>query len=242
MKNNDFLAKLEGEGILLVDKPAGVSSHSVVNWARRVFGIRRIGHTGTLDPFATGLLILLIGRKFTKLQANFLKQDKEYLCTAQLGISTDSYDITGKVLNTANWNEVQNITQQKIENSLKKFRGEIEQTVPIYSAVKIKGKKLYDYARSDEQDKILKLPKRTVEIKELKLENFNVDEQVKKASFTIKVFCSSGTYIRSLINDIGEELKIGATAISLRRTKIGEIELKNVCFCPYFKKNRKNYS
>lgn len=243
MKNVDYLNKLEGEGVLLVDKPAGVSSHAVVNWARRVFGIRRIGHTGTLDPFATGLLILLIGRKYTKLQAQFLKQDKEYVCTAQLGMTTDTFDITGNVINAADWSELQKISKQEIENSLKKFRGAIKQTVPIYSAVKIKGRKLCDFARNDEQDQIKELPKRSVNIQELKLINFKLDQKQKKAQFTIRVFCSSGTYIRSLIDDIGKELKVGATAVSLRRTKIGKINLEEAFVCPIFKPNNsRNYS
>lgn len=243
MKKENFLTSLEGEGILLIDKPAGVSSHTVVNWARRVFGIRRIGHTGTLDPFATGLLILLIGRKYTKLQAQFLKQDKEYLCTAQLGLTTDTFDITGNVISAVDWSELQNISKQKIEDSLNKFRGEIKQTVPIYSAVKIKGRKLYDFARSDEKDQIKELPKRNINIQELKLENFQVNAKQNKAQFTIRVFCSSGTYIRSLINDIGKELKVGATAVSLRRTKIGNIRLEDAFICPLFKpKNSRNYS
>lgn len=213
-------------GILLIDKPTGVTSHDVVNQVRRQTGVRRVGHAGTLDPLATGLLIILVGREFTKKQSKFLKQDKEYLGEVQLGVETDSYDVDGKIVKEASWNELEKIAQPDLEKVLEKFRGEITQTVPAYSAVKVKGQKLYEKARRGEinqQD----LPSREVNIKELKLIDFKKDEKNQQIFFTIKVACSSGTYIRSLAHDIGQELKVGAMVSNLRRTKIGQLGVED---------------
>jgi tRNA pseudouridine55 synthase len=213
-------------GILLIDKSTGMTSHDVVNIVRRQTGVRRVGHAGTLDPLATGLLIVLVGREFTKKQSEFMKLDKEYLCTAKLGIKTDTYDIDGQVISKASWDEVKKITQVNLEKVLENFRGEIEQTVPAYSAVKIKGEKLYEKARKGETKKE-DLPKRKVNIKELELIDFSKDEIKQATSFTLRVACSSGTYIRSLIHDIGQQLKVGAMVKELRRTKIGDLDAKD---------------
>jgi tRNA pseudouridine55 synthase len=211
-------------GILLVDKPTGITSHDVVYRVRKQTGVRRVGHAGTLDPLATGLLIVLVGREFTKRQSEFLKQDKEYLCEAQLGIETDTYDVDGQIVKIASWEELGNISQVDLEKVLGKFRGEIAQTVPAFSAVKVKGQKLYDKARRGQIDK-KDLPSREVDIKELELTDFKKDEESKAIFFNIKVDCSSGTYIRSLAHDIGQELGVGATVKELRRTKIGEFDI-----------------
>lgn len=232
MRNMKFMSQLEKEGILLVDKPGGVSSHSVVNWARRVIGIKRIGHTGTLDPLATGLLILLVGRKYTKMQNIFLKQDKEYHCTGQLGLVTDTYDITGDIVEQTDWEELKKLTRAKVQAILPIFTGKIEQTVPIFSAVKVGGRKLYDYARKGEEKLITDLPIRKIEIKELELDDFIFDKKNCQIRFKLRVVCSSGTYIRSLIHDIGQEIGVGATVVLLRRTKIGEISLNKALLCP----------
>lgn len=237
------MEKILQEGILFVDKPTGVSSHRVVNWARKLSGIKKVGHTGTLDPLATGLLILLIGRKYTRLQDEYLKQDKEYECTAQLGITTDSYDIDGTVLETADWSDIVQITKDQLEKTLLKFTGEIQQAVPIYSAVKKQGKKLYEIAREAKKNEAAQkmaneilenLPKRTVQIYNLQLTDFEKNEAQKKLTFSFKVSCSSGTYIRSLAHDIGTELGVGATVVSLRRTKIGGTSIDQVEMCPLF--------
>jgi tRNA pseudouridine55 synthase len=217
-------------GIWLVDKPTGMTSHDVVDRVRRLTGIKRVGHTGTLDPLASGLLIILVGRQYTKLQNQFLKQDKEYLVTGQLGVTTDSYDAEGKVTNEASWDEISKISQEQIEDSLTQFRGEISQAVPAFSAVKIKGKKLYELARKDQ--KIEKLPVREVTIHNLELTDFSIDPKSKTTYFSLKVFSSSGTYIRSLVHDLGQVLKVGATVTKLRRTKIGETSIKSAQTLP----------
>jgi tRNA pseudouridine55 synthase len=212
-------------GILLIDKPTGMTSHDVVNIIRRQTGVKRVGHAGTLDPLATGLLIVLVGRESTKRQSEFLKQDKEYLCTAELGVTTDSYDADGKVLTQASWAEVGKISQEKVQTVVKNFIGEQQQTVPAYSAVKIHGQKLYEQARSGEID-LSQLPSRTVNIYELELTEFDKDSAEHKVCFTIRVKCSSGTYVRSLIHDIGQTLEVGATVTALRRTKIGALTVE----------------
>jgi tRNA pseudouridine55 synthase len=216
----------DGTGILLVDKPTDMTSHDVVAIARRKLGIRKIGHAGTLDPLATGLLILLVGRQYTKQQDAFMKQDKEYVCTAELGVVTDSYDSDGTIVKKAAWQAVQKITKQQVIDVMKNFTGEIEQTVPIYSAVKVKGQKLYNLARQEQKVEI-ELPTRQVTIKELELLSFTKDEKRQKSTFTFRTFVSSGTYIRSLAHDIGQVLTIGAMVTSLRRTKIGDAEVDN---------------
>lgn len=212
------------EGLYLVDKPKGPSSHDVVNYFRRQSGIKRVGHCGTLDPLATGLLIILVGRDFTKLQSNYIKSDKEYLVTAILGISTDSYDANGQITSQAKWEEFSSIDKKEFIKTLEKFKGSILQTVPIFSAVKVAGQKLYQKARRGE---IVDLPERQILIDKLKLIGFDKDVKHKEFKFTLQVNCSSGTYVRSLIHDIGQKLKVGAHVVELRRTKIGNFHVKN---------------
>jgi tRNA pseudouridine55 synthase len=234
MRNNNYMKKLEKEGVLLVDKPGGVSSHAVVNWVRRNTGIRKVGHTGTLDPLATGLLIILVGRKFTKTQDSFLKQDKAYVCRARLGITTDSFDIVGNVTGQSDWVKVSKITKDQVLEKMELFKGKINQTVPIYSAVKINGRKLYDFAVKKQEDLLDSLPSREVSIKSFELLGFEVDDDLKTVELILKIDCGSGTYIRSLVNDLGEELGPGATVVELRRTKIGDISLDDALLCPIF--------
>lgn len=209
------------EGFYLVDKPSGPTSHAIVAYFRRKSGIKKVGHCGTLDPLASGLLIILVGREFTKQQSLYLKKDKTYLVTAQLGIKTDTYDILGKVIEKIDREKLVKISKKELKQILKSFTGKIKQTVPIFSAVKINGQKLYEKARKGEND--IKLPTREIEIKKLKLLEFDKD----KYTFSLEVDVSSGTYIRSLINDIGEELGVGATVVDLRRTKIANFHVKN---------------
>ena len=208
------------EGFYLVDKPSGPTSHAIVAYFRRKSGIKKVGHCGTLDPLASGLLIILVGREFTKKQNLYLKKDKTYLVKAQLGIKTDTYDILGKVIEETENKNLVKINKSDLEKALKSFNGKIKQTVPIFSAVKINGQKLYEKARKGETD--LQLPNREVEIKKIKLLEFDNDQK----TFTLEVAVSSGTYIRSLINDIGEKLQVGATVIELRRTKIANFHVK----------------
>mgnify|MGYP003990494257 FL=1 len=184
------------EGIFLIDKPTGLTSHDVVDIVRKKLAVQRVGHTGTLDPLATGLLIILVGRQHTKRQDEFLKQDKQYQVTIKLGVETDSYDSDGQMVKTAPLSILKKITKQDVLLALKKFEGEIDQTVPSFSAVKIKGKKLYQLAR--QKKTIAKLPVRTVTITRLELLSF--DDKTHEVELLVD--CTSGTYIRSLAHDM----------------------------------------
>jgi tRNA pseudouridine55 synthase len=216
--------KQQQKGLILVDKDQDWTSHDVVAKMRSLVGVKKIGHAGTLDPLATGLLIILVGREFTRLQDQFMKQDKEYEVEAQFGIETDSYDAMGKVINKVDWEKVNTLTQEKIEAVMKDLTGEIVQTVPAFSAVKVKGKKLYQKARKGKID-LATLPKRTVNIYKFKLAEFKKDQKNQQllVKFTTKV--SSGTYIRSLIHDLGKILQVGAHVTQLRRVSIGNINV-----------------
>jgi len=206
--------KSEG-GFILINKPAGITSHDVVDKLREITKIKKIGHAGTLDPFATGLLILGIGREFTKKLSIFQKKDKEYIATLRLGAESDTFDKEGKIVEK----KVEKIPERKeIEEVLKSFLGEIEQIPPAFSAKKIKGKKLYELARKG--IKVEPKPQR-VKIYEISILEYNFPY------LKIKVKCSSGTYIRSLANDIGKKLGCGAYVEELMRTKIGEFSIEN---------------
>lgn len=216
--------KEHGKGILLIDKPTDWTSHDVVAKLRSVTKIKRIGHAGTLDPLATGLLIVLVGREFTKLQDQFMKQDKEYLVEVQFGVTTDTYDRMGEVTNQIDWQELKDLDKEKIIKAMSQLTGEIEQTVPAYSAVKVKGKKLYNQARKGNLE-IKDLPIRKVNIYLFELTDFIIDEELKqvRAKFYTKV--CSGTYIRSLIHDLGQMLQVGAHVTELRRVSIGNVNV-----------------
>ena len=199
-------------GFLNVYKPKGITSHDVVARMRKITKIKQIGHTGTLDPFAEGVLPICIG-KSTRL-IEYLADDKEYIATLKFGIATDSYDIDGAVIKTSD----KKVTMQEVLNALPKFRGEILQMPPIYSAIKVKGKKLYEYARAGED---VKIEPRKVFIEKLELQNFNEEEQVAE----ILVKCSKGTYIRSIANDLGELIGGCAHLIKLVRTQAGRFNV-----------------
>lgn len=218
-------------GVLAVDKPSGISSHTVVNWARKVFGIRKVGHTGTLDPLASGLLMLLVGREFTKKQQLYLLQDKEYLVTAQLGKETDTYDSMGRVLAKCDWQQVAHISDQEIEDALKSFVGEGEQRVPAFSAVKKSGEKLYDLALAGVLQ-TADLPIRTVTMHEIQIKNISTDVSLRERYVTFTVSCGSGTYVRSLVHDFGRLLGCGAVVTGLRRIAIGTVRISDVSVCP----------
>lgn len=207
-------------GILLIDKPKTWTSHDVVAKVRRLTGIKTVGHAGTLDPLATGLLIVLVGKQYTKRQTEFLKMDKEYVCQARLGLETDSYDTDGQITHQAEWSAISRIDHHDLEVVLANFKGEITQTVPAFSAVRVQGHKLYQLARQAKAD-LTTLPQRQVKILNLELLAFTKDELKQQVFFSLKVKCSSGTYIRSLVHDLGLQLGVGACVTELRRTQIG---------------------
>lgn len=189
----------------------GVTSRDVVNEVSKSLNIKKVGHTGTLDPLATGVLVLCVG-KATKLVDVITGMDKEYIASVKLGISTDTLDIEGKVLEKRNCY----VNKEELIKVLKSFIGKYNQEVPIYSAIKINGKKLYEYARKDEK---VSLPKREVEIKKIELLEFTND------SYSFKVTVSKGTYIRSLIKDINNKLGIIGVMDGLKRTRQGNFKM-----------------
>ncbi len=192
-------------GIIVINKPKGYTSHDAVNIVRRILGTRKVGHTGTLDPNAEGVLPICVG-KATKACDMITFSDKEYVAGVRLGISTDTYDIWGEVIAT----ESSNITKDGINKILDDFKGELFQVPPMYSAIKKDGKKLYELARNGIE---VEREPRKITIYENELLEFKDNE------FSLRVLCSKGTYIRSLCNDIGEKLGCGACMTSLLRTK-----------------------
>lgn len=200
-------------GFINIFKPEGMTSFDVVAKLRKVTHIKQIGHTGTLDPFAIGVLPISIG-KATKL-IEYLPDDKAYIATVQFGADTDTYDKDGKIIKTYD----KKITENDVKNILNDFRGEISQLPPIYSAIKINGKKLYEYAREGKQAEI---KPRKVFISNIELMSFDKDKQ----SAQIKVECSKGTYIRSIAYDIGQKLNCGGYLTALERTKAGAFNLE----------------
>ncbi|MBA4420061.1 MAG: tRNA pseudouridine(55) synthase TruB [Anaerolinea sp.] len=200
-------------GVLVVDKPIGLTSHDVVQVIRRGTNIQRAGHTGTLDPRASGVLVILIGPA-VRLSEYVSASDKRYQAIIRLGATTDTYDEEGK--ETAS--TPVEITEAQFETALKKFIGEIEQVPPPYSAVKVDGKKAYDLARKGEE---VELSPRIINVYNLELLEWAPPEAV------IDVYCSSGTYVRSLANDLGNELGCGAHLVGLRRTKSGRFTLRD---------------
>ena len=201
-------------GFLNVDKPVGITSHDVVSKLRRVLKIKQIGHTGTLDPFASGVLPIAIG-KATRL-IEYLSDDKAYIATVKFGVETDTYDIEGQILSTSN----KKVLEDEVKNALKFFEGEIEQIPPIYSAIKVKGKKLYEYARAGEE---VKLEPRKVVINKIELKSFDFENQVAQ----VYVECSKGTYIRSIAHDLGAKLLCGGHLTELKRVKAGNFLIEN---------------
>jgi len=203
------------DGILLINKPSGITSRDVVNTISKKLQTRKVGHTGTLDPLATGVLVICVG-KATKLVKYLTDTYKEYEAEVMLGIKTDTADITGKVLKEESVIK----SKEEIENALKEMQGTYLQTVPIYSAVKVEGKKLYEYARENIQ---VELPKRNVEIKNIDLLDYRVEDE--KTVFRFKTTVSKGTYIRSLVEDIATKLNTVGTMSKLTRTKQGRFTL-----------------
>ncbi len=200
-------------GVLVVDKPVGLTSHDVVQIIRKGTNIRRAGHTGTLDPRASGVLVVLIGPA-VRLSEYVSASDKRYQAVVRLGVSTDTYDADGRIESTS----PVDVTEEQFEEALKHFVGEIEQVPPPYSAVKIKGRKAYEMAREGEE---VDLTPRKIQVYNLELLEWAMPEAV------IDVYCSSGTYVRSLANDLGEKLGCGAHLVGLRRTKSGRFTLRD---------------
>jgi len=202
-------------GIILINKPAGPSSHDIVNYVRRTVGAKKVGHAGTLDPFAEGLLVVLIGRDATKEQKKFLNSDKEYIATIKIGIETDTYDKTGNVMNI--YKKILP-SENEIKIILKSFIGKINQVPPSFSAKKIQGRRAYKLAR---EGKKIELKPVEILIKKITFLNYKVP------LLQLKVLCSAGTYIRSLAHDIGQKLGCGAYLEKLIRTRVGNLNLKN---------------
>jgi tRNA pseudouridine55 synthase len=202
-------------GVVLVDKPAGATSFDVVRQVRRLLGIKKVGHAGTLDPFATGLLILCAGRSATRHIDGFMSGSKEYQAVVQLGAETDTLDPEGELIRTA---PVPLLSEEGLRSCLAAFTGGQQQVPPAYSAVKYKGKPLYHYAR---RGILVEKEARRIEIYSLRLDGF--DQQAGRLRMTVR--CSRGTYIRVLAADIGRKLGCGAHLVGLRRTASGNFSV-----------------
>ena len=203
----------ELSGILIIDKPTGITSHDVVWKVRKLFGTKKVGHTGTLDPLASGVLVVLIGRA-AKAAEYLVCDDKKYSATLRLGLTTDTEDITGEVLTT----HVGDLPKQNaVIDACSKFVGNIKQIPPMYSALKVDGKKLYELAREG----------KTVEREARDITVFSLEATPADAlsDYTLDVHCSSGTYIRTLCADIGASLGCGGVMASLRRTSAGGFDI-----------------
>ena len=210
-------------GILIIDKPAVITSHDIVAKVRRILRTKRVGHTGTLDPFATGVVVILVGQA-TRLAQFLDKDEKEYVATIRFGIETDTGDVTGmrsaecgmrneeiaELLNSIDW-----------ENTLNTFRGEIKQVPPMFSAKKVDGKKLYEHARRGEtiERKAVSVTVRELEIPDSAL-------SIPQSTLTLRVVCSAGTYIRTLAEDIGRKVGTLAHLTKLRRTRAGKFTIE----------------
>ena len=200
-------------GLIVINKPSGYTSRATINVVAQVLKTKKVGHTGTLDPLATGVLVVTIG-KYTKLTEMLTSLEKEYIAEIKLGIETDTLDITGNIIATSD----NRTTKEDVIKVLASFVGEYQMEVPKYSAIKVKGKKLYEYARSGEE---VVLPIKTVHIYELELLSFTSD------TITFRARVEKGTYIRSLIRDITKELNTIGVMSNLVRTKQGNFSLEN---------------
>lgn len=200
-------------GLLNIDKPQGITSHDVVAAVRRGTGIKKVGHAGTLDPIATGVLIICVGNA-TRLSQYVMDHDKVYHATLRLGIDTDTYDVEGTIVQTSE----NTISQNEVEAILPKFRGDVQQIPPMYSAIKKDGKKLYELAR---EGKTIEREPRPVTIHELDIMRWDFPE------VDLHVKCTAGTYIRSLAHDIGQETGLGGHLTALRRVSSGDFHVED---------------
>lgn len=201
------------EGIILIDKPSGKTSFYLVNVLRRILGVRKIGHAGTLDPFATGVMVMLVGRKYTQKADLFLKEGKSYRATIRLGVETDTYDCDGKTVATSEHIP----SEEEIRDALTHFQGQVSQVPPMFSAKKINGKKLYELARKGE----------VVERKPCTVHLTTTLQRYEYPEVEIDVACSKGTYLRSIAHDLGQILGTGAHLTHLIRTKSGHFKLSD---------------
>lgn len=211
-------------GVLIIDKPIGVTSFDVIRDIRKEYGTKKVGHTGTLDPMATGVLPILIGDA-TKLSDYLMDHDKEYIAVLKLGEKRDTGDSEGNIIEAS---KIPNLTTQEIESTLKAFIGKISQIPPMYSAIKVNGKKLYELAR---EGKEIERKPRSVEIYSIELLEVekNTENIIDKIKF--KVNCSKGTYIRTLCEDIAEKLGTVGYMQELRRTRVGKFTLEDINKC-----------
>lgn len=204
-------------GLVLIDKPKAKTSFYLVHFLRKLTGVKKIGHAGTLDPFATGVMVLLVGKRFTQKAQDLIGLDKEYHATLTLGQTTDSYDCDGIITSSNPYQP----SLGELEAALQTFQGEVFQTPPMFSAKKVKGKKLYELARQGIT--IERKPKCvTMEVELLSYEYPQIQLYVK---------CSSGTYIRSIAHDLGQALKCGAYLSELKRTRVGPFHLQECQTC-----------
>ncbi len=208
---------MEKDGILLVDKPEGLSSARVVSIVKRRLKVKKVGHTGTLDPFATGLLPIAVG-KGTKLSRFYLGGNKAYQATLRLGIQTDTYDKTGETVAKADEGVMAGLTEDRVKEAVAGFLGPQEQVPPVYSALKHKGVPLYRLAR---QGKAVTKPPRSIEILDIRVTRMELPQ------VEIFVSCSGGTYIRSIAHDLGEQLGCGAHLSALRRTGSSQFRVED---------------
>ena len=218
------------DGVLIVDKPAGLTSHDVVARVRRILGEKRVGHTGTLDPFATGVLVVLVGRA-TRLAQFLSGEDKEYEALIRLGFATDTGDATGKRVNDASefhakTQSTQSLSGEDIESALLGLRGEIEQVPPMYSAKKHEGRKLYELARRGEEIERAPVPVIVYEFEAKSDDSLLTQNDDGTCDLSVRVVCSAGTYIRTLAEDFGKRLGTRAHLVALRRTRAGEFRLE----------------
>jgi tRNA pseudouridine55 synthase len=207
--------RLDESGVLIIDKPAGITSMDVIRVIRRITGARRIGHGGTLDPFATGVLPILINQA-TRLSSKVMDGVKEYVGTFLLGVSYDTQDMTGKPLHE-DLPLPEGFSEVRLYELSGEFVGEIEQLPPMYSAVKRNGRPLYDYARAGEQV--------SVEPRKVFVESFKIGRRLDERRFEFAVRCAKGTYVRTLVHDLGQKLGCGAVVESLTRTQTGAFHI-----------------
>lgn len=214
------------EGTLVIDKHAGISSHDVVARVRKIIATRRVGHTGTLDPFATGVLVVMIG-KATRLMQFLSGAEKEYEAVIRLGYATDTGDLTGRRVSENDFHaKTQSIRKEEIENAIQSLRGEMNQTPPMYSAKKVKGQKLYELARRGEE-----IERAPVRIMIRAFETMERNGELLKDNddgtrdLAVRVVCSAGTYVRTLAEDFGKRLGLGAHLAELRRTRAGAFKI-----------------
>lgn len=218
------------DGIIVINKEKGCTSHDVVRSVKKLFG-KKVGHTGTLDPNATGVLPILIG-KGTELSQFLINHDKKYIATIKLGIKTDTADVEGKVVEEKNV-DLTKLNEESINSILKSMIGKQKQTPPMYSAIKVNGKKLYEYARAG---KNVEIPEREIEIYDLKLINLDIDSKL----ITYEIHCSKGTYVRTVCEEIAKKIETVGYMQDLQRTMVGDFKIEDAISIEELSENCKN--